>query len=1455
MASFQSAGENRRRKSIQSGARAISAALCPRGNSKFRYAMLGMGLLVPAAAHAQLVVNFGESSQGYSVYTSNGDYNALYYGQGAYSDSGNNVWNGFGRYGGPGSTAFYGGGRPDSNVGSTKMPAGNPGNPYAFTNGNGTASGTNLFSPTNSGASNVGNAYSNGTLSPVTLTVSTITGENGAGNMTNQGTPGFLLATADLVQGSTLGTFTLGSVPAGTYDLYLYGANYDGTRGAAFNLTSQSGAASAAGGFTTTTNPNANPNGPLTSFVLGQDYVEYLNVSPTAAGVIAGTWGAVSNPISGLSGEGDFNGLQLVEVPATVINPIYTWTGATNATFDNSSGNFNFGSGTKVAFVNGNTALFDDSATVGSHVISVTAAGVSPSLTQFNNSTSSYTFNGPGGITGTGYVVIAGGGTVTFNNANTYTGGTNITSGTLVLGSGSSLASPVISIYQGSSLNIPAGTPAGALTASNLVVSNAGTINLGGSSNLGSLNGNGVINLAGTASTLTLTGGSYSGTLNDSGSTLILAGAGGSYTGSLVDGSSANSLQVNSTGTWIVTGSNTFSGGITLTAGTLSANTSGLGQSPIQLSGGSIQAQGALTTISTKVTGGALIVANGSSGTVELANSGNTFTGPVTVQGTSGSILGGTLEIDSAGALGAATAITVGSGGSFLVNDGSGNAGRGATITLSGPGVTSTNPTPLLNGPVGALRGADNATDVWAGNVNVSGSTYIAAGANGILSLTGSITGTGPVVFTNNANQSVGALVILAPSASSANTYTGETQILPGPQSSSYGQVLQLGANNGISPNSGLSFQPGSAQIVNVDLNGYNQTVTYLTGSAETGYALTSGTVSGDNSGTVSTLTVTSGLKAGAPVYMSTAITGNIALVMNDPTGLGNQIISGANTYTGGTTITKGTLTAYNRAAFGTGSVSLNGGTLALGSTGSVSGVSAFVGTQGEGPGGTSVPTITNNVLTLTNNTTGTANAAYYPVPVPVSDKAGFTASFTYSIPAGYADGMAFVLQNDARGTAAVGDGGGDLGYGSAGSAAVTNSAAVEFNLYSFAAAGEGTAFGTNGSVPGQGNSNTFTNTSPVNLALINENGTEYLDNADAVINVTLAYNGSNQTLTETLFNTIENQTFSTTFTGVDYSALVGGPAGGNTTAYLGFVGGSGGVGAIQQISNFNYTTGVSTAPQSINSAIIATGGTTSSIQLSVAGNALSSAASVGTITINTGATLSLQTSGGSAAVRGVLQTPSVSIASNGGSFTGKFDLGFNDLDIAASGGMTIAQVTSMVASGYSNGKWTGEGIASRAAASDSTHLTALGVIVNDTTANTTGSLSGTALYSTLDGASVADGDILVKYTYYGDTNLDGKVDGTDYSRIDNGYLMKLSGWANGDFNYDGVINGSDYTLIDNAYNTQGASLNEPEAEVATNTAEIAAVTASVSAVPEPATLSLLGLAAVGMLGRRRRQM
>jgi autotransporter-associated beta strand protein len=191
-----------------------------------------------------------------------------------------------------------------------------------------------------------------------------------------------------------------------------------------------------------------------------------------------------------------------------------------------------------------------------------------------------------------------------------------------------------------------------------------------------------------------------------------------------------------------------------------------------------------------------------------------------------------------------------------------------------------------------------------------------------------------------------------------------------------------------------------------------------------------------------------------------------------------------------------------------------------------------------------------------------------------------------------------------------------------------------------------------------------------------------------------------------------------------------------------------------------------------------------------------------------------------------------------------------------------LQNITQEVTGGYNGGAWNGTSssagipITSSAAASDATRLHALGVIQNDN-----GMGTSTPLYAAFDGYnSLNDSDVLIKYTYYGDANLDGKVDGSDYSRIDASYLAEatestpfavgVTGWFNGDFNYDGVVNGSDYTLIDNAFNSQGAQL---AAEIATPTAQIAGSGAT-SAVPEPTTLGLLGIGAVGLLGRRSRR-
>jgi hypothetical protein len=159
-----------------------------------------------------------------------------------------------------------------------------------------------------------------------------------------------------------------------------------------------------------------------------------------------------------------------------------------------------------------------------------------------------------------------------------------------------------------------------------------------------------------------------------------------------------------------------------------------------------------------------------------------------------------------------------------------------------------------------------------------------------------------------------------------------------------------------------------------------------------------------------------------------------------------------------------------------------------------------------------------------------------------------------------------------------------------------------------------------------------------------------------------------------------------------------------------------------------------------------------------------------------------------------------------------------------------LETLTNELHAGFNNGNWNGAGITSSSAAGDTRHLTALGY--------RTGGIA-------FDGVNTSASDVLIKYTYYGDADLNGVVDGADYHQIDMGIGLHLTGWSNGDFNYDGVVNGTDYALIDNAFNQLQASGAGPLALIATPTAT--------SEVPEPGELALLGLGFGVMITRRRR--
>jgi hypothetical protein len=101
-------------------------------------------------------------------------------------------------------------------------------------------------------------------------------------------------------------------------------------------------------------------------------------------------------------------------------------------------------------------------------------------------------------------------------------------------------------------------------------------------------------------------------------------------------------------------------------------------------------------------------------------------------------------------------------------------------------------------------------------------------------------------------------------------------------------------------------------------------------------------------------------------------------------------------------------------------------------------------------------------------------------------------------------------------------------------------------------------------------------------------------------------------------------------------------------------------------------------------------------------------------------------------------------------------------------------------------------------------------------------------------------------YTYAGDLNFDGLVDGADYGTIDN-YVQfpGTDGYANGDFNYDGVIDGADYGIIDNTIQLQGAPISMASASAGLS---------GVTAVPEPTSLALVGASLLGCARRARRR-
>jgi autotransporter-associated beta strand protein len=808
---------------------------------------------------------------------------------------------------------------------------------------------------------------------------------------------------------------------------------------------------------------------------------------------------------------------------------------------------------------------------------------------------------------------------------------------------------------------------------------------------------------------------------------------------------------------------------------------------------------GALGTGNVIFNGGTLQYATGAN--QDLSNQINNSSAPVMIDtnGNSVTYAGSISSSNTAGLtkIGAGSLILSGYNsyqGSTLVNGGSLNINNSSAL----PSSTSVT---VSSGAALQLSGNANVSSI---PLALAGTGVTASPAGALESLNGSNTYSGNITL--NADSTIGVdSGSLGISGNITGTNTNLT--LAGAASGTISGNITTGTG-------GMNMN-GTGTWALTGVNTYSGVTTINSGVLQINSAASMGSLPGMaviNSGTLeatSTFSTPRSFSLGSTTStilvdagQTYTVTGNIGNGTSpgtlNKTGTGTLALSGSNSYSGGTNITAGALVAGSPTALGTSTVTLSGSSPTLQILPSPVGPVGFgyAGHAGwtltTGDANTPASVSPSNVLTLTTATNGENRSAFYDTPVSFSN---FTANFIYQsgtkgVNAG--DGIMFVLQNSPSGPSALGPNGATDAYGG-----ITNSVAVGWELYT----NQGVAQGSGGVLA------PYIPTVPAGL----------LTSADPIqVTITGSANSSiiNMNLTDQAGSgTYAGDNYNTSFTlSGTLASLLGG-----STAYVGFTGSTGGANSQQTISNFSYANPFGGNFAAGNNVVVTTNST---LDVSYTGGV-----TLGTLTVSTGNKLTLTNSQASGTAL---------LTVTGLTNTGIIDITKDAVDVQNG---SISSITAQVAAAYSNGTWTGTSpngvITSSLAAADTSHLTAVGVATGLTT---------------FEGQAVNPTDVLIKYTWYGDADLSGVVDGSDYSRIDNGYLQGLTGWQNGDFNYDGVIDGSDYTLIDNSYNTQGAAIS---AELASPTAQIAGT----GSVPEPATLGLMAMASVGLLGRRRRRM
>lgn len=411
----------------------------------------------------------------------------------------------------------------------------------------------------------------------------------------------------------------------------------------------------------------------------------------------------------------------------------------------------------------------------------------------------------------------------------------------------------------------------------------------------------------------------------------------------------ASSITKTGTGILLLTGSNTFSGGVALSAGILSWQNSNqaLGSGTITLgSGGFLHNGGGDSTLTNAihVTGttkvatrsGNVFIAGplSGSGNFDVSNNASDFDGlsinsaTVLITSTNLSGFNGTIAHDTLSSGGNRLAFGLTSGTNNLVIDAS-NAKFNLSGSTTGPNCVELQENNYgifkigeLGGTGGRLRAgqtSDGNTTFEVGYLNTS-STFGGVIANydtgsaGLALLTK--VGTGTLTLNN------------------ANTYTGGTTV-------AQGELTLSGGNNRLSTTGAVTISNGAT----LNLGGNAQTVTALNGAGAI-----------INSGGLTVNTVASSAFSG-----SIGGTGGFT-----KSGAGTMTLDGVNTYAGNTTVSTGKL-IINGTNSGSGTLSIASGAT-LGGSGTIEGSTTISGahTPGNSPG---IQTF-NNGLTYTTGST-----------------------------------------------------------------------------------------------------------------------------------------------------------------------------------------------------------------------------------------------------------------------------------------------------------------------------------------------------------------------------------------------------------------------------------------------------------------------------------------------------